>query len=465
MDPVDVVIVGGGIAGLATAYELSRRGVGFRLLEGADRAGGVILTERGLGFTYDAGPDALLIQKPAAIDLCRELGLGPRLFPTSLPRAAFILRAGRLHPLLESSVLGIPRNVGALATTRLFSIAGKARMAAELLVPPRRNGQGDESIASFIGRRFGAEAVTYLAEPLLAGIHAGDVRRLSMRALFPRFLEAERRHGSVLRAFRQVRQPKSSNGAFMSLPGGLAEIVEALTRVLPSGSLVLRSSVRDVARSTDYEVRLASGDAISARVVVLATPAFVTSTLVHALDAELASLCGRVPYASSATVTMAYPRSAVAHPLLGSGFVVPRIEKTTIMAGSWVSSKWRDRAPDGAVLLRAFVGGARDPEAMSRDDTDLVSAAVAEMGRLLGIQGEPLFTRLHRWDRANAQHEVGHLDLVARIDCRLGQWPGLFVTGSGFRGVGVPDCVADGRETGRQVAEWIASRSLCTSPG
>ena len=185
-----VVVVGAGVAGLATAYELHRRGIPVRILERAPRAGGVVLTEQVDGFTFDAGPDALLIQKPAAIQLCRELGLGDRLFTTSKPRTAFILRDGILHPLPESSVLGIPRNVSALAATRLFSLAGKARMGLEIVIRPRPAAAGDESIASFIGRRFGAEAVTYLAEPLLAGIHAGDVNRLSMRALFPRFLEA-----------------------------------------------------------------------------------------------------------------------------------------------------------------------------------------------------------------------------------------------------------------------------------
>ncbi len=303
----DVLIVGGGIAGLATAYELQRRGVGFRLVERADRAGGVILTEQVDGFTFDAGPDALLIQKPAAITLCKELGLGDRLFPTSLPRAAFILRGRTLHPLPESSLLGIPRNVTALAATRLFSLPGKVRMAAELFVPRRRNGS-DESIASFIGRRFGSETVTYLAEPLLAGIHAGDVDRLSMRALFPRFLEAERKYGSVLRAFRQIRQPKSSNGAFMSLPGGLQEIVDALVRVLPAGSLSLRLGVRSIARRRAYEVTLESGETRSAAAVVVCTPAFVAADLLQGLDGDLASLCARVPYASSATATFGYRR-------------------------------------------------------------------------------------------------------------------------------------------------------------
>lgn len=456
-DPIDVIIVGGGIAGLATAYELHQRGVRFRLLERASRPGGVILTEQIQDFTFDAGPDALLIQKPAAIALCRELGLGDRLFPTSEPRAAFILRGKTLHPLPESSVLGIPRNVSALAATRLFSMAGKARMAAELFIRPRTDGAGDESIASFIGRRFGAEAVTYLAEPLLAGIHAGDVNRLSMRALFPRFLEAERKHGSVLRAFRQIRQPKSSSGAFMSLPGGLQEIVDALVRALPADSISLNTGVVAVDRDSEYCVALDSGERLSTRSLVVCTPAFAAATLVDRLDPDLASLCAQVPYASSATVTFGYRREDVAHPLRGSGFVIPRVEKTTIMAGSWISSKWRSRAPEGRVLLRAFVGGARDPEVMSRMDGELVSAAQHELGRLLGIRGEPIFSKLHRWDRANAQHDVGHLDIIAAIDRRLAALPGLFVTGSGFRGVGIPDCVADARATGAQVAQWLSA--------
>ncbi|HEX7485810.1 MAG TPA: protoporphyrinogen oxidase [Vicinamibacterales bacterium] len=455
MEPLDVIIVGGGIAGLATAYELHRRGVAFRLLERTGRPGGVILTEQVDGFTFDAGPDALLIQKPAAITMCKDLGIGDRLFPTTEPRAAFILRGGTLHPLPESSMLGIPRNVSALAATRLFSIAGKARMAAELFIRPRSDGS-DESIASFIGRRFGAEAVTYLAEPLLAGIHAGDVDRLSMQALFPRFLEAERKHGSVLRAFRQVRQPKSSHGAFMSLPGGLQEIVDALVRALPPRALSLNAGVASISHDGRYLVTLESGETVSAPAVVVCVPAFATAALIGPVDPELASLCAKIPYASSATVTFGYRREDVAHPLRGSGFVVPRVEKMTIMAGSWVSSKWRSRAPEGRVLLRAFIGGARDPGAMARSDADLIAASQAELARLHGIHGEPLFARLHRWDRANAQHDVGHLELIAAINRRLALRPGLFVTGSGFRGVGVPDCVADARTTAAQAAEWIA---------
>ena len=205
MHPITpVVIVGGGIAGLAAAYEFSRRHVPFVLLESGPRVGGVIFSEAIDGYTIDGGPDALLIQKPEGIKLCEELGLGDRLVPTKLPRLAFIQRGGRLHALPAGSVLGIPTAWGPFLRTPLFSWAGKVRMGAELFVPARRD-DGDESIGAFMTRRFGAEATTYLAEPLLAGIHAGDVDRLSVRALFPRFAEEEAKYGSLLRAFR--RQP------------------------------------------------------------------------------------------------------------------------------------------------------------------------------------------------------------------------------------------------------------------
>jgi oxygen-dependent protoporphyrinogen oxidase len=460
VDPelLDFVVVGGGIAGLAAAYELQARGLQFRLFERATRPGGVILTDRVGGFTIDAGPDALLIQKPAAVHLCRQIGLGDRLQPTRKPRTAYIMRDGRLHPLPEGSVLGIPRDVRALATTRLFSLPGKMRMAAELFVPAAPT-NGDESIASFIGRRFGREAVTYLAEPLLAGIHAGDVNRLSMRDLFPRFMDAERQHGSVLRAFRQLRQPahRSGDGAFYSLPDGLGELVDALVATLPSRALRLGVAVDRITANGTFVVRTTEGE-VRARSVILTTPAYVAGSLVASLDEELALLCNGVEYASSATIAFAYRRDDIRHSLLGSGFVIPRVERTTMMAASWVSSKWPGRAPEGHVLLRAFIGGARDPGAMRLTDEELRAGAERELGRILGITGVPVLTRIYRWERANAQHEVGHLERMAAIERRLAAWPGLFVTGSGFRGVGIPDCIADARATAASAAAALSSR-------
>jgi oxygen-dependent protoporphyrinogen oxidase len=453
--PVDVAIVGGGIAGLAAAYELSRRGVSFVVLERAPRAGGVIFSESVDGFTIDGGPDALLIQKPEAIALCKEIGLGDRLVSTKPPRIAYIQRGGRLHALPAASVLGIPTRIGPFVRTTLFSWPGKLRMGAELFIPPKRD-EGDESIGAFISRRFGQEAATYLAEPLLAGIHAGDVDRLSVRALFPRLVDAERQHGSLLRAFRirNTQSVRNDEGAFKSLPGGLSDMVHALVNAVGEANVRTRTGVDRISGDGPFCVHTSAGESIEARAVILATPAFAASALVRDRDEELARLAGGIAYASAATIALAFTRDQVRHPLTGSGFVVPRVEHTGILAASWLSSKWPDRAPADRVLMRAFVGGARDPQALERSDAELVLTSLAALRGLLGIEGEPLFSRVYRWERANAQHEVGHLNRVAAIERLLDRHPGLFLTGSGFRGVGIPDCVADGRKVGAQAAAW-----------
>ncbi len=448
---VDVAIIGGGIAGLAAAYEVSQRGLSFVVLEAASRPGGVILSEEVDGFTIDGGPDALLIQKPDAIALCEALGLGDRLVPTTPPRLAYIQRNRTLYPLPAGSVLGIPTTVKPFLATGLFTWAGKIRMGAEVFVP-KRTDDADESVGGFMSRRFGREATEFLAEPLLAGIHAGDVDRLSLRSLFPRFIDAERKHGSLIRAFRSHPAPPSRDGAFKSLPGGLSEMVRALVTRL--GAPAVRVNMRATALEGHgpFTVHTSTGERIDAQACVLATPAFTTAALLRNRDAELARLCDNIPYASVATVAMAFRRDAVGHPLNGSGFVVPRAENTGILAGSWLSSKWPNRAPAGHTLLRTFIGGARDPRALDAEDRDLVSRSMNALRPLLGINGEPLFTRVYRWERANAQHEVGHAARIAAVDARLAQHPGVFVTGSGFRGVGIPDCVADGRKTGEEAS-------------
>ena len=452
---IDVAIIGGGISGLAAAYELQRRGTSVRVLEASPRPGGVVRTERFDGWVVDGGPDSLLVQKPAAVALCRELGIAERLVSTLTPRTAYVLRDGRLHPLAEGSFLGFPLTFRALATSSLFTVGGKIRMGLEMLVP-RAGGAEDESIAAFVRRRFGSEAVDYLADPLLAGIHAGDVERLSMRALFPRLLEAERQAGSVLRAFRALKVKPSPQGAFVSLPGGTGELVDELARALAPGTVALDARVTDVRRTGSYIVESAAG-AIEARAIILAVPAYVAASLLRGFDTTLGALCEAVPYASTATIAFGYRADQVAHPMRGSGFVVPRAERTALMAGTWVTSKWPGRAPAGHVLLRGFMGGGRDPRRLDRGDGELIASARAELTELLGITGDPLFTRIFRWTRQSPQYEVGHLQRLAAIEQRVAALPGLFLTGSGFRAIGIPDCIADGRDTAGRAAAFVTA--------
>ena len=457
---IGVAVVGGGISGLAAAYELHLCGVGHVVLEGGTRFGGVIRTDRVDGFTIDGGPDSLLAQKPAALDLCRELGLGDRLVPTLPPRTAYVLRAGRLHPLPQDSVLGIPTRLRPLAKTRLLTAAGKARVALDLLLPGGASaGRHDESIASFFERRFGREAVDYIAEPLLAGIHAGNVDRLSMQALFPRLVEAERTHGSVIRALAAGGPGgRTPDGPFRSLPGGVGELTDALCAALPARALRTGAGVRELRGPAPYRLRLAGGTSVTARQVVLAVPAQTAAELLRPLDPELASICGAVPHTSSATVTLGYPRDAIRHDLRGTGFVVPRVERgLSVMAGTWVSSKWPDRAPHGQALLRGFVGGARDAAALDRTDAELINSVHRDLARLLDIRGRPALARVYRWPRLNPQYEVGHLERLAAIDARLDRLPGIHLIGAGFRGVGIPDCITRGRAAGAAASRAVQS--------
>jgi oxygen-dependent protoporphyrinogen oxidase len=460
---IDVAIIGAGIAGLAAAWELKKRGLQSLVLEQNGRAGGVIISERVEGFVIDGGPDSLLVQKPAAVELCAELGLGERLFPTKPPRTAFVVRNGRLTELPEASFLGIPTRIGPFLKTSLFSIPAKLRMATEVLRP--RGAERDASIGQFIGRRFGREAVEYLAEPLLAGIHAGDVDQLSMHSLFPRLVALEQSHGSILRGLsvEMARAPKTSNGAFVSLPGGIAELPEALTAALGTDAIRYHTRVTQISGASPYKLTLDTDASIYARSVIATVPAWAASPMLASVDPFLSRLLSEIPYASSATVAFGLRRDQIAHPLDGSGFVVPRVERKNLMAGTWVSSKWPSRAPDGFALLRGFLGGATNPGVLDRSDTTLVTMAWDELRGLLGITGDPSLVRVFRWPRATPQYIVGHGERIRKIEERLVALPGLYLTGSGYRGTGIPDCIADARATAAAAAQRTTPSSVTSS--
>jgi oxygen-dependent protoporphyrinogen oxidase len=460
MDIVDIAVVGGGISGLAAGYELQRRGIFVRVLEATDGPGGVIRTDRFNGWIIDGGPDSMLVQKPAAVGLCRELGIADRLVSTLTPRRAYVLRDGRLHPIPEGSFLGFPVRAGALVRSSLFSLRGKLRMAFEALIPGVDSDE-DESIASFVRRRFGEEAVDYLAEPLLAGIHAGDVDRLSIRALFPRLVDAERQSGSVIRAFRALRMTPSPQGAFVSLPGGLGELVDALTAAIAPGTIGTSTRVTDLQHAGTFALDTTAGQ-LRAKAVILAVPAYAAGGILRGIHTRLAALCEEVPYASTATVAFGYRRDQIDHPMQGSGFVVPRVERHPLLAATWVTSKWPHRAPDNDVLLRAFLGGGRDPHRLERTDEELIETAREALADIMPTRGDPLFSRLYRWTRQSPQYEVGHLKRIAAIESHLAVVPGLFVTGSGFRSIGIPDCIADARETAARAAAFTTKVTRTT---
>jgi len=454
MSVVDIAIVGAGSAGLAAAYELQRQGVSFLLLEATQRLGGLIRTELTDGCVLDAGPDSLLVQKPAGVELCEELGLRKQLISTLEPRTAYVLH-DRLIPIPEASILGIPTAISPWLTSPLLSPLGKLRMVSELFVP--RGDATQESVGAFFKRRFGPETVERIADPLLAGIYAGDVDLLSVRSLFPKLVKAELAHRSVIRSLRAARTGEGhpTGGAFRSLADGMEQLVTTLVERLPEFAIRRDTPVVDLRGPSPYLLQAPEARTVSARAVILASPAHATARFVTNLDTRLSELCAAIPYRSTATVLLGYQASAVRRPMSGSGFVVSRSRRDVpLIAGSWVTSKWPGRAPTGYVLLRGFLGGTHDVDALSRSDDELIEQAHATFAKLLQIEHRPDLTRVYRWQQANPQHNVGHTERISAIEKRLTEFPGLFVTGAGYRGVGIPDCVADGRATARAAAEW-----------
>jgi protoporphyrinogen/coproporphyrinogen III oxidase len=453
-----VAVVGAGIAGLSAAHALSKAGVDFRLLEQGPRCGGVIRSDSVAGFLLEGGPDSLLAQKPEGIGLVRELGLEPRLVPTNPDvRAVFVLHRGRLQPLPEGMMLAIPSRILPFLRSGLFSWPGKLRMGLDL-VRPRRRQDGDESIASFLRRRFGQEAVERLGEPLLAGIHAGDPERLSIQATFPRFVDLESRYGSLIRGIWSAPRPAAGKppAAFYSLRGGLEELVTALVDRLPAGAACTNSRVVSLsAGGLGFRIEVEGRGALSARALILAAPAHSLAPLLEPVDASLARSLAAIPFASSATVLLGYGREQVSHPLDGYGLVVPRSEGLRTAACSFFSTKFPGRAPEGHVLLRGFLGGTRDPQVMGLDDAAMTALVEREMGPVLGLRGAPVLARVYRWPRGTPQLEVGHLERMRALETRLAGWPGLFLTGAGIRVTGIPDGVADGQAAGGAAANWL----------
>ena len=453
-----VVVLGGGVAGLAAARELE--GLlpdgEIVLVERERRLGGKIVTERVDGFLVEGAPDSFLSRKERGVGLCEELGLGDELVGRRPESARSFVRLGsELVPLPAGLTGMVPTDLAALEESSLLTSHGRARLAAERDLPPAPP-DGDESIAAFVTRRLGAEAYERIVEPLMTGIYGGDGQQLSLQATFPQLRTLELEHGSVLRGLEVQAPPASEHPPFVSLRGGMEQLVSALVASLErTRPLTGHAAVAIRRLGSAYEVLGDDGERIEADGVVVATPAFVTAELLGELDSELAGLHAEIPHASSVVVSLGFPAEDVEHPPDGYGYVVPRSEGSDVLACTWTSSKWEGRAPPGSMLLRVYAGRFGQRDLTAEEDAVLLELAREEL-RLLGIRAEPTLVRVHRWPRGMPQYVLGHPAHLRRIDAALERHPGLALAGAAYRGVGIPDCIDSAEEAARAVAGVLA---------
>jgi oxygen-dependent protoporphyrinogen oxidase len=468
-----VAIVGAGIAGLSTAYYLSRlsqqggQELEIALLEKEGRLGGSILTEQANGFLMEGGPDCFLSEKPWALQLCRELGIEGEVIGTNQQvRRTFILWKGKLHEIPEGFMLLAPTSLQPFIKSSLFTLPGKLRMGLDLVVP-RKKSNDEESLAAFVRRRLGREALERIAEPLVAGIHAGDPETMSLQSTFPRFIELEQSYRSLIRGMYQRKKQfahlRRQHTLFITLREGMEQMISALEKALPSHCIFPKQEVRGLekihgkpAKGPRYRLQIqGKKKPLDADAVVLTTPAFVAAELLEGIAGDIASQLRTIPYCSTATINLAYERSQIRHPLDGYGFVVPRLEKRNIMAATFSSVKFSNRAPQGKALLRCFVGGAKNEGIVSWEDEKLRAAVRKDIEEILKIQGEPLLARIYRWPKAMPQYTLGHEERLSHIEHGLAKHSGLFLAGSAYHGVGISDCVHEAELTSQKVLQFI----------
>lgn len=494
-----VLVVGGGITGLTAARALAEAGVPVTLVEAAGRLGGKVRTERIDGFLVEDGPDSVIATRPAALQLARELGLGPELIGVKEPRGVFIRHRGRLVPMPQGLGLVLPTRIRPFASTRLFSPLEKARMGLDVLMPRVIRPQ-DEAVGTFLRRRLGDALVDRLAGPLVGGIYGTPIDELSLDAVLPTLRDAEREHRSLLLAglaqgraapsartsaearsaaaaasaapaapgAQQARggsttvatSPGSASrslGMFVSLAGGMGRLTDTLgdsLRASPVVDVRIATSVGSLERrSGGLRAVLSDGTHLDADVAVVTTPAPDAAAMLAALAPHVPSRLATIPHGSTAIVTLAYPETAFEQPPAGHGFVVAAGEDLGISACTISSGKWAGRAPEGSVLLRAFVP---DGPQLAGSDDALVALARRDIGRTLGARGEPSLVRVARWLGAMPRYTVGHLERLASIETALADEPAVVLAGAPYRGVGIPDCVSQGRAAAERVLERLS---------
>jgi len=487
--PIHIAILGAGTSGLAAAHRLQQlmpQAV-LRVFDRRNRVGGVLETINRDGFQIEQSADNFITTVPWGLQLCKELGLTDRpegegkntgnLIQTNPnTRRTYVVRKGKLHLLPDGFLMMAPTKLMPMATTPILSPLGKLRAGLELLIPSRKD-DIDESMANFVRRRLGREVFERLVEPLVSGVYAADMEKLSVLATLPRFREMERQHGSLIWAMqRQLRANKAAHLAeqsgarysmFVTLRGGLSVISETIAQRLPPESLQLNTEITQIDKTPEGKWTLAvlpcetnvSGAACGTHfdAVIIATLASDAAKILKTALPPLAEKLGTIEHEGTAIATFAFNSKQIKQELRGMGFVVPKIEQSPILAGSFSSVKYEHRAPQGKFLIRVFAGGARRPELAEMPDDQLVPLLLGELRKVIKIDGEPLFTTTAHWANTMPQYNVGHRERIAEIESLVDDEPSLALAGNAFCGVGIPSCIQTGFAAAEKIAREVKS--------
>lgn len=460
----NIVIVGGGITGLTAAYylqqEIKEKNLPYhvKLVEATNRLGGKIKTVQRDGFTIERGPDSFLARKTPAVRLAQVLGLSDQLVRNGAGQS-YILVGKKLHKMPRGAFMGIPTQVRPFLFSGLFSPKGKLRASLDYMVSKDKT-NGDQSLGYFFRRRFGDELVENLIEPLLSGIYSGNIDEMSLMATFPYFHELEQKYGSLIKGLQQTmpkptKKPKRKPGMFYSFTNGFETIVDALEAQLVPKSVMLETAVDHIEKKEHgYHVLLSSGEVLAADAVLMSTPHHTLPKIFSQYN--MFTEFKHVPSTSVANVAMAFDQSAIKKDIDGTGFVVSRNSNFRITACTWTHRKWPTSTPEGKALLRCYVGRPNDQKVVDLTDDEIIAIALKDLNKIMNIRKKPLFSVVTRWKNAMPQYTVGHKERLAHVrEQMVEQLPGVWLAGSSYEGVGVPDCIHQGEKAVQNIIAFL----------
>lgn len=467
MESKKIVIVGGGITGLSAAYHLQKQikeknfPFEVKLVEASSRLGGRIQSITRDGYTIELGPDSLLARKPAAVKLAEELGLSDQMIRNGTGQS-YILIKNKLHKMPKGAYMGVPKEIRPLLASDVFSLKGKLRALMDLVLPKSKI-KGDQSLGAFMRHRFGNEIVDYQIDPLLSGIHSGDIDQMSLQAIYPMFYQVEQEYGSVMRGLQKTlpkapsikKKAKKPEGAFFSFETGLETLVKRLAEVLDAGTVSMNTAVDHIEKKEQgYHLLLSNGEVYKADTVIMAAPHTKVPAMLTQYD--FLRKLNDIPATSTANVVMAFDHADIKKDIDGTGFLVSRSSNYRITACTWTHRKWPTTTPEGKALFRCYVGKPDDQGIVDLTDEEITEIVLKDLNKTMKIKAKPAFSIITRYKDARPQYHVGHLELVNEIRTNASsELPGLVLTGSSYDGVGIPDCIEHGQKSASEVIEYL----------